>query len=161
MVLKKAADELTAKAAFSAAKNALDGALTDALASDEERAQRKAEQAALAKRKRTKLIALIVVGLLLTLGLIGMVLSYWQWFILLGLLGLAALYGRHRWRQRRRARAADEVKAIRSPEVPRPSEGVRPRPPEVAAPTQPATESSAEVERAIEDELAALKARVK
>jgi hypothetical protein len=158
--LKKATDELTTKAAFDAAKNAAERALNDALSSDEERAQRKAEEEALAKRKRKKLLALTIVGLLVVLGLIGMVLSYWQWFLLAGLLGLAALYGRHRWRRRRAEKKDRAAEKLEQPSE-RPTAKDRkelPAPPTRVA--SPAPTASPEPVENVEDELAALKARL-
>lgn len=149
--LKRASEELTARAAFSAAKQAAERALEDALSSDEERAQRKAEQAALAKRKRTKLIVLGVVGFLLVLGVIGMVLSYWHWFLLLGLVGLLALYGRHRWRARRAEKQETAAEVSTKPSAVEPPARVARR----AAPEPPEDDG-----QAIEDELARLKSRL-
>ncbi|MBK7580719.1 MAG: hypothetical protein IPI67_10985 [Myxococcales bacterium] len=167
--LKRAADELTAKAAFDAAKKAAERALDDALSTDEERAARKAEEAALAKKKRTKLIAMSVVGLLLVLGVIGMVVNYWQWFFLLGLVGLLALYGRHRWRTRGDTKpdvappvVSAASKKQRAPAPRRVSEGASARAP--ARPERDVEEKTATREldeAAIEDELAELKARLK
>ena len=154
--LKKATDELTAKAAFEAAKNAATRAIEDATSTDEERAEREAERAALAKRKRTKLIALGAVGLLLALGVIGLVIGYWHWFLLAGLVGLVALYGRHRWRQRRSAKKGLEA------EPPRAARRAPERLPAPAARVAPATKAASdEPDESIEDELAALKARLK
>jgi Flp pilus assembly protein TadB len=144
------ADDLTAKAALAAAKGAMQNALTEAMSSEDERKQRKAEQAALAKRRRTKLIVFGVVGLLLALGVIGLVVSYWQWFLLLGVLGLAALYGRHRWRKRRDAKHPDEAKAPRPVAVLGLTDGT---------PDRVTESTSADATESVEDELAALKAR--
>lgn len=152
--LKRASEELTAKAAFSAAKQAAERALEDALSSDEERAQRKVEQAALAKRKRTKLIVLGVVGFLLVLGVIGMVLSYWHWFLLLGLVGLLALYGRHRWRARREEKQETAASAPAEAAAPRALE------PPVRVARRAAPEPREDDGEAIEDELARLKSRL-
>ncbi len=144
--LKKATEELTANAVLAAAR----GKLEDALSTEEEREQRKAKEAALAKRKRTKLLVMGAVGLLLVLGVIGMVVNYWQWFLLLGLLGLGALYGRHRWRNR--SKLAEKASTPPRPRVEQPKAPAR-----VAAPEQPVRPESSET---IEDELAALKARL-
>lgn len=141
-------DDLTAKAALIAARGAVKSALSDAMSSEAEREQRKAEEAAQAKRKRRKLIAFGVVGLLLALGVVGLVVSYWQWFLLLGLVGLAALYGRHRWRKRREAK--------RSEAPARPAQALR----VPAKPAELPEPAIAPPEESVEDELAALKARV-
>jgi hypothetical protein len=159
---KKAAEELGAKAAFAKAKQAAERAIQDALMSDEERAKAEAERAALAKRKRNKTIAFAIVGVLLVLGAIGMVLSYWQWFFLAGLVGLAGLYARHRWRKSRRAKREKAAEEPVAPKQERAPAKLRVKPePEPRAPAAPVVdESSKETKQAIEDELAALKARV-
>ncbi len=147
--LKKVAGQLSGKAALVAARDAAQRAIEDALSTDEERAERKAEQAALAKRKRTKWIILGVVALMLLLGVIGLLLSYWQWFLLAGLVGVAGLYGRYRWRASRAS--------IKKPETVRREEvqvDVEPRNVPVVVKAKPEPDAS------IEDELAALKARV-
>ena len=149
--LKKAANELSAKAAFSAAKDAAQRAIDDVLSTEEERAQRKAERAELARKKRNKWIALGVVGLLLLLGVLGLALHFWHWFLLAGIVALAALYGRHRWRRSRKARGTAAAPRVVETRV---VSEQRDAPPAV----QPST---AEPDTSIEDELAALKARVK
>lgn len=149
--LKKAAGQLSSKAAFAAARDAAGRAIEDALSTDEERAGRKAEQAAIAKRKRIKWIVLGAVALLVLLGVIGMVLDYWQWFLVLGLVGLAGLYGRYRWRRYRSERRKPEASRVQADQgklEPRERPAV-------------AREASAAPDTSIEDELAALKARVK
>lgn len=148
---KKSADELGAKVAFQAAKNAAGRALENALSTDEERAQRTAAQAEVARRRRNKRIALGVVGLLLVLGAIGLALHFWYWFLLLGLIGLAGLYGRHRWRRGRAARKKATQLAAQAP-----AKQTRAEPPSLAA--QVVTPEHADA--SIEDELAELKARV-
>lgn len=155
--LDKDAAELTTKATFRAARDAASKAIDDALLTDEERAQRKAVEVADAKRKRSKTIAIGVVGLLLVLGIIGLVVSYWQWFLLAGLVGLGALYARYRWRKRRgekKLRVSDASSATRSAP---PRKAVSP-PARVAPAPEPMTQKD---EQSIEEELAALKARVK
>ncbi len=163
--LKKSANEMTAKTAFSAAKDAAERALDDALSTEEERAARKAEEAEAKSRRRKKQLALAIVGLLIVLGVIGLVLRYWYWFLLLGVVGLVALYGRHRWRKYRAAKKAPaaeeaeaavvakvEVREVR--EVRETRDAPRKRAP--LPPVEPEVDA-----QAIEDELAALKARVK
>jgi len=156
--LKKAANELGARAAFEAAKDAAERALDDALSTEEELAARKLKEAELARRKRKKMLAFGIVGLLLVLGVIGMVVHYWQWFFLLGLLGVAGLYGRYRFRKWRaqKQESKEEPKKARVEEPPAKKELVAPtRPARVAE--RPVAE---EPDTSIEDELAALKSRL-
>ncbi len=150
--LKKAANELSAKAAFNAAKDRAERAIQDALSTEEERAQRKAEREALAKKKRTKWIILGVIGLVLLIGIVGMALRYWHWFLFAGLVAVAALYGRYRWRKFRSAQKKEPVapRVVETEVV----EERREEPPLVQ-------QTSTEPDTSIEDELAALKARVK
>ena len=102
------ADDLRAKAAFAVAKHAVERALDDAMLSDEERAKRRAEETSLARSKRNKRIALGVIGALLLIGLVGLMLNYWYWALLLGVVGAAGWYARRRWR----ARAASREKIV-------------------------------------------------
>jgi len=166
--LKKVADDVTTKAALAAGQSAAKRAIENLMSSDEERAEKDAEEAALAKRKRTKLIVFGVVGLLLLLGLVGMVVTYWQWFFLLGLLGVAGLYGRYRWRKRRAAKKEEQPDEKSAPKL----ESAREEPleaddaPEDTAEKRArdalALEEAREVEaQEIDDELAAMKARMK
>lgn len=160
---KKVVDDLTAQAALAAGKDAARRAVEDLLSTDEEKAQKEAERAAQSKRRRNKLIAYSVVGLILVLGLVGMVLSYWQWFVLAGLVGVAGLYARHRlrkrWREKREQRgelkAAEEKQKLRLPAEPR---QVSPR-----APAEKPRDEQARLaeEKEVDQELAAMKARLK
>ncbi len=97
---KRISDDLATQAALAAGKNAAKRAVEDLLSTDEEKAQQEAEDAAKAKRRRTKLIIYAVVGLLIVLGVVGLVINYWQWFILAGVVGLLALFGYSRLRKR-------------------------------------------------------------
>ena len=156
MDLKKATDELTTKAVFAAAKDKAERALEDALSTDEERATRKAVEEAAAKKKRTKLLVMGAVGLLLVLGAIGLVIHYWHWFLLAGLLGAAALYARHRWQKSRAERKVRvEAPAKAASEEPRVAKPV----PRVEA-ARKATPAPAVDEASVEEELAALKAKL-
>ncbi len=153
--LKKSAGELGAKAAFDAAKDTAKRALDDAMATDEERAARKAEEDQRAKRRRTQRLVMVILGLLIVIGLIGLALRYWYWLLLLGLLGISALYARHRWRKRRAAprERVPEPAARLAP--PRKEPLALPEPRRARdVPEQPPGPS-------VEDELAALKARLK
>lgn len=147
--LKKAAGELPAKAAYARAKAAAERVLEESLMSDEELEAKRAQDEALAKRKRQKTLALVVIGALIVLGVVGMVLAYWHWFLLAGLLGLAALYARHRWRTRSKGTPAPKTRVEATPKA------------KAAEPEKPALASREAHDREIEDELAALKARKK
>ena len=156
---KKSAEEITARAAFGAAKEAAERALDDALLSEEERATRDAEEAQVKSRRRKRRLALIVVGVLIVLGVIGLVLRYWYWFLLLGVVGLLALYGRHRFRKWRGARK--EGKAVIETTGTEAPPSVRVEEPAPAPRTPPRRLPAPEPGPSIEDELAELKARVK
>lgn len=143
--LEKTARELGTKTAFAAAKDAAERALEDAMLTEEERVRRRAEQDALARRTRNKRIVQIAIGSLLVIGVIGLLLHYWYWALLLGLVGATGLYGRHRWRKRRAARPKSEPAALEAPRVR----------------VEPAAPPVEEADASVEDELAALKARVK
>ena len=134
---EKPLEDLRAKAAFAMAKHAFEGALEDP-----------AEKNALARKKRNKRIALVAIGLLVAVGLLGLMLHYWYWSLLLGVVGGAGLYGRHRWRARRAER-----KKLRAP-APREAPAARVR-------VEPAAVSAEEQDASIEDDLAELKARIK
>ena len=103
--------ELASRAALVAGKDAAKRFAEDLLTSDEEK---KAKEAA-SKSRRTKYLAYGVVGLLLVLGAVGLVLSYWQYFLLAGLLGVAGLYGYFRLRGRLggASKAEPEAKELR------------------------------------------------
>lgn len=151
---EKSVDELQAKAAFAVAKHAAERALGDALLGDEERAKRRTTEHALSRRKRSTRIALVAVGLLLVVGLVGLMLHYWYWALLLGFVGVGGLYGRHRWRARRASRERKpEVAAAR--EAPAVKTRIAPEPRLAPAPAAEIDEAS------IDDDLAELKARMK
>ena len=42
-----------------------------------------------------------MIGGLIVIGLVGLIINYWYWALLLGLLGAAGWYVRRRWRARR------------------------------------------------------------
>jgi hypothetical protein len=147
-------DDVRAKAAFAVAKRAVEGALDDALMSDEERAKKDA----LAKSQRTKRIAQIVIGGLIVIGLIGLIINYWYWALLLGFLGAGGWYLRRRWRARASRKKESSKKeskpvaALRAP-VQAPKKKVRVEPQKVEPLEIP--------EASIDDDLAELKARMK
>ncbi len=160
--LKRVADDLKTDAMLAAGKSVTKRALAGLVSSDEERA----EEAAVKKRKRTKLLIFGIIGLFVVLGVIGMVVNYWQWFLLAGLVGLAMLYGRYRWRKRRErvdapapnaAADAEPPVAKLPPEAPNPALEKEQRAREAAA-REAQTQAEAQ---AIDEELAALKQRFK
>ncbi|MEM1033366.1 MAG: hypothetical protein AAGN82_23735 [Myxococcota bacterium] len=98
-------DELTSRAVGTAGRDAARRAVEDLLLSDDEKAARAQAELATRKRRRQKLLLYGVIGILLVVGVLGFLVSYWPYFLLAGGLGVAGLYGRHRWRQRKEARA--------------------------------------------------------
>lgn len=187
------ADEAAARAALAAGKGVAKRALEDLLSSDEDRAAKEAERAAVAKRRRTKLYVYGVIGALLVVGLVGMVIGYWQYFLLLGLLGVGGIYGRYRLRAWQKARAKAKGDASSAPSTALVEETARaePRRERATAPTedeaQPELEADlvsreaarrearaleeaqrearaleeARAEREIDEELSAMKARLR
>jgi hypothetical protein len=102
--LEKSAHAIMAQAALDEGKQAATKALGSFLSDDGEARSGKAEPRAAPKSRRNKIIVLGVVALLLLVGLVGLALRFWYWFLLLGLLGVGVLYGRHRWRKRLRSK---------------------------------------------------------
>ncbi|MBL8742388.1 MAG: hypothetical protein JNK04_14870, partial [Myxococcales bacterium] len=101
--LKRLAEDATTKAAIAAGKDAAKRALDDLLSTDEEKAKREAEKAGEQKSRRWKYIALGVLALCLVVGVVGLMLKFWTYFLFAGVLGVAALYGWWRLRKRRSA----------------------------------------------------------
>ncbi len=174
--LKEIVDGVATKAAIAAGKDAAKRAAKELLSSDEDIAAKEPERDEQRKGRRTKLLVYGVLGLFLVVGVIGLLLSYWQWFLLAGLAGLGGLYGWWRLRKRLAARkeAADEAsRAAQAAEAEATrraalEETERAR---VASAKQlaearaeearAALEARAADEQAVEDELAAMKARLK
>ena len=154
-------DDLRAKAAFAVAKHAVERALDDAMLSDEERAKRRAEQDALARGKRNKRIAQIVIGGLLVIGLIGLILNYWYWALLLGFVGAGGWYVRRRWRARRAERKKEPKKETKKEPEPAalPEAPTRKRV-KIVEP-EPAPAAAEISESSIDEDIAELKARMK
>ena len=134
---EKPADDLRAKAALAVATHALERAL-----------EAPAERDALARRKRNKRIAQIAIGALVVVGLLGLMLHYWYWSLLLGVVCVAGLYGRRRWRARRQSRKKLEAAAPREA-----------RAPKVRIAPEPAR--AEELDASVDEDLAELKARLK
>ncbi len=148
-------NDLRAKAAFAVAKHAVERAIDDAMLSEEERAKRRTEETSLARSKRNKRIALGVIGALLLIGLVGLVLNYWYWALLLGLLGAAGWYARRRWR----ARATSRKKIV--PTAPRHIEGEAPAPARKVRVEQGPAPIAEPSDESIDDDLAELKSRMR
>ncbi|MFO0619175.1 MAG: hypothetical protein U0414_41685 [Polyangiaceae bacterium] len=83
------ADDITTKAAIAAGRRAVKRAADDLLLSDDEKAARTAEEERAAKSRRWKWIAGLILAVVLVIGVVGLVLSYWYWFLLAGVLGVA------------------------------------------------------------------------
>jgi hypothetical protein len=114
-----------------------------ALAQGREAAKRAAERAAdradealggagrSPKARRYKVLALVLLALFLTIGVVGLVLHYWAWFLGAGVLGVAALvayvWARSRLRARREARGAREAAAEPEARAATAREGAAPR----------------------------------
>jgi hypothetical protein len=176
--LKRLAEDATTRAAIAAGKDAAKRALDDIILSDDEKAKRETEKAEVQKSRRWKYIALAVLGLCLVVGVIGLVLSYWQYFLLAGVLGVGALYGWWRFRKSRAATVEAKVETTEAPPAVAAKTSAEPvrvaKEPEVDAAAERAAaaqaareraevqrEARAEAERQIDDELAQMKARLK
>lgn len=157
-----AEEDPRAKAAFAVAKHAVERALDDAMLSDEERAKRRAEETALARGNRNKRIAQIVIGGLIVIGLIGLILNYWYWALLLGVVGAGGWYLRRRWRARRAERKKEPKQATRSRDAKPEPAALREAPARKRVKIEEPARAPAEVsDESIDEDLAELKARMK
>lgn len=168
--LERLADEAATKAALAVGRDAAKRAVSQLLDGE---APSAAEEKA-PKARRWKLIAFVLLGLCLFVGLVGMVLNYWVWFLGAGVLGLGGAYGWWRLRQRLAAAKPAAAPATKSA-TPRERLRVRddaeaPEPPQQTAAERRAeaeararamAEAQAVEQQQVEDELAALKARMK
>ena len=154
----KLLDDATANALLTAGKHAAERAARDLLSTDEERAARQAEEARATKKRRWKLVAMGVLGLCVVIGVIGMLLSYWHWFLLLGLAGIASLLG-WRWLGRRMAARKERAAKRIAPPSSELAQKAIAAPPEARKATDALAEAELSEEE-VEEELAALKARV-
>ncbi len=159
------ARKASARAALSAGKNAARKAIEDLTLSDEERAARDEAETKAAKARRWKYLAIGIVGLFLLIGIVGMLASLWKYF--LGLALLAVLGGYVYWRLRpllsaRKVRVAEQVERTRVVDESRQLEAERKAEAVAAERAAIAAERAALAkEQAIEDELAALKAKAR
>lgn len=147
-------EALAAKAAARAGKDAAERAVAGLRGEENE-------------GRRWRLVVYAVLGLCLVLGVVGFVLSYWMYFLGAGVLGALAVLGY--WRLKARLAASREPEAAAAPA--KAPERVRVEP-EVAAPApepqvdararaQALAEARAADAQAVEDELAAMKARLR
>jgi len=169
--LKRLTEDATTKAALAAGKDAAKRALDDLLLTDEEKTKRDATEVEDKKSNRWKYLAIAVLGICLAVGFVGLMLSYWQWFLLAGVFGVAGLYAYWRLRKSRKkepveaalpakaAKAELEEPKARVAEAPRLSDAERLEAAATRARQQ--AEARAEAEQAVDDELAAMKARLK
>lgn len=182
--LKKLTDDVATRAAIDAGKQAARKALDGILPPDED--------APLAGKDLPKssrkwwIIASVVAAVLVVIGVIGLVMAYWQWFLVAGVVALAGLYGYSRLRRRRAGsrKEASAKKTTVAPESKREKEAVsKPRIAEddssraatkqrladeerlrqLEAERERAVEREARAEREseVDAELAAMKARIK
>jgi hypothetical protein len=169
--------EILARAALAAGKDAAKRKLDEVLGDEApEKGAPKDEKSSKSRRWKIAIIAVLVLAL--GIGLVGLMISYWQWFLAAGVVGLATLYGYYRWRRRKRdtkteaeaeapARAAkEEPKARVAPLEDQDEVALRALEREKAArerarQAEAAREARAQVEQEVDDELAAMKARLK
>jgi hypothetical protein len=170
--LERLADEAATKAAVAVGRDAAKRAVSQLLQGETPAAPD--SEGTTPKARRWKLLAFVLLGLCLFVGVVGMVLNYWVWFLGAGVLGFGALYGWWRLRKRLALRSPAATPAAESASA---AQRLRVSP-EAAAPepTQPtAAERRAELvsraralaearaadEQQVEEELAALKSRMK
>jgi len=177
-------DEIAARAVVSAGKEAAKRALDEILPPEKDAAGSE-EKGKESSSRRWWIIAGVIAAVLIVVGVIGLVLTYWKWFLLAGVLGLGALYGYYRARSRLRDRKkqpkqAAEAQKVRVETTSKTSErseedraatdlAAKERAADIArlreleAQRDAAAEREARAarEREVEDELAAMKARIK
>jgi hypothetical protein len=164
---KNLLEDAATEQVLAAGKGAAKRAVLDLLSSDEERSKRDAENEKASQQRRRKLIVGGVIVLFLVIGIIGMLVSYWQWFLLLGLVGVAAFIG-WRWIRRRVGAPKKKGEAVRVEAPPAPEATTRaPRISQREAEEKErdararAEAEAAKEQAAVEDELAQMKARIR
>ncbi len=162
--LKKQAEDATKKAMVEASTDAAKRAALGLFSSDDDPSSEPNDEAGASKSKRNKLILLAALGLFVVIGVLGMLMSYWHWFLALGVTGLGGLYLRRRVKRRlaeRREEQATRVEVSRPEEQARKAKDAKRREADVQISNARArAEAEAEAAHAIEDELEALKARL-
>ncbi len=160
--LKKEVQDATRAAMFEAGKDAAKRAALDLIDDDDSAADKQGAEGSMSTRN--KLIVMAVLAVCVVIGVLGMLMSYWHWFLALGLAGLAGLYLRRRWRAHRASKREEEAaqaEADRVEETARQRKAASERAAQEEAKRVAAeAEAEADAAQAIEDELQALKARV-
>ena len=166
---KKLAEDATARAALAAgkdaAKRAVDGLLSEGSEANAQSAEAK-------KTRRWKLIAISILSVCVIVGFIGLLLNYWYWFLAIGLLGIAGLYARHRLRRRLAEKPAAPATAVTEPVAKKriaanpigsdsPSADLENARAIATARSKAQVEARAIAEQEVDEELAAMKARLK
>jgi hypothetical protein len=163
--------EATTKAVVAVGRDAAKRA-ADKLLSDEDASEGEVTDS---KSRRWKLIALVVLGLFLLVGFVGLLLNYWFYFLAAGVLGVGGLVGWSRLKKRRGARKPTKdkkeiAKEGSAPESVRVRLAAREAAPAAAdgasraeadVDAQASAEARAIREHEVDDELAAMKARLK
>lgn len=178
--LEQLAKDATTRAALSAGKDAAkraERAVGSLLADEEAPAKDESEK----KSRNYKIIAVVVLGLFAVIGIVGLLLSYWYWFLVAGVVGLAGLIGYSRLKSRLgKAKASKQVASrevaasdaaepalepARTARVAIDDEPKKPSQAELRAAAEAKAKAIAEAEaireQEVDDELAAMKARLK
>lgn len=164
---KKLADEAAAKAALASVKDAARRAIEDLTTTDEERALREAERAKEARVRKWKWIAGAVVGVLAFFAILSILAKLWVWVVGLALLAALA-YAIYFYVRPKvtavKVRVVERLEESRAEEAEQQaSEDAERRAAEAAKANARAAEAEKAAaiarEQAIDDELAALKAK--
>jgi len=168
---KKLADQASAKAALDAAKGAARRAFDDLTMSDEDKALRAAEEEKQARIRKWKWIAGGVVAVLVFLAVMSILAKLWAWIVLLAVIAVVGYAGF--WFVTSKLKPKVEVAEVREKkelpaariEAPAETEDFEARAREAEQAERRAADArraeAAAKEQAIEDELAALKAKNK
>lgn len=166
---KKLADEAAAKAALKSVKGRVQSAFEELTMTEEERALREAERAREAKLTKYKWIAGAILAVLVFLAVMSILAKLWAWFVGLAILGgiAYAIYFYLRPRVKAVQVKAERVLEKHREEEPKEEAHDEERELRIAEEEQKtaeqnrkaALEAAAAREQAIDDELAALKAK--